>query len=33
MSSSWNMVEVAEQALKEKSELEARVKYLQAQLG
>jgi len=33
MSSSWNTEEVYEQALKEKSELEARVKHLEAQLG
>ena len=33
MSSSQNLEEVAEQAPKEKSEMEARVKYLQTQLG
>jgi len=33
MSSSRNLEEVAEQALKEKAEVEARVKYLQAQLS
>ena len=33
MSSSRNLEEVAEQALKEKAEMEARVKYLQDQLG
>jgi len=32
MSSSWNLEEVAKQALKQKVEMEARVKYLQYEL-